>query len=182
MNINQETTQTFYHVSAVDLGSKPILKAKIPECAGKEEPNVPRVCFSTNILGCLLSIDSGIQAHIPSSLFTLLEDKRIKNSKFTEEGYILNPTVYVTNEELYLPPDVSDFRKTKEHWALKDIQVKRIGYLDVKNNLLGERCDYMGVCLTRNKYSKLTPNEYKLAKKIISNTYPIEKYWIFKNS
>lgn len=182
MKIDQITPNTFYHISAIDLGREPILKAKIPKSAGKEEPNIPRVCFSTSILGCLRSIDSGIQAHVPSSLFTLLEDERIKNSKFTQEGYILNPAVYITHEKLQLPPDVSDFRKTKEHWSLKDIKVKRIGYLNVRENLLGQHLNYKGVSLTKNKYSKLTPEEYKMAKKIVSNTWPIEKSYYFKNS
>lgn len=171
--------QTFYHVSSVDLGSSPVLKAKIPSCAGKDEPAINRVCFSSSILGCLNSIHSGLGATIPNSLVTVLEDKRIKDQKFNERGFLLNIPVYYTNESLTLPPDISDFRKNKEYWSLTDIKVKRLGYIDVRKTMLEDDTNYKGVYITRNKYTQLTKEQYNIIKKIVFQTSVIKDHYYF---
>lgn len=46
---------------------------------------------------------------------------------------IINPSIYVPiiSKEIYLPPAWGDFRSNEEHWALKSIKVKFVGYLDL---------------------------------------------------
>lgn len=113
----------FYHVSKKDHGLTFKFKPKLPESAIiPKEGNIPRVCVAPEIFYCLRSIGSNKHLY---SMDIIIECRN-------DEGGWNPPAIYMTNEQPYLPPRVSDFRYNKEHWFLKPVEMLRIGYVDLE--------------------------------------------------
>ena len=117
-----------YHLSKMFLGKEAILHPKIPSSSLiSKEGNIPRVCFSTQIKYCVRSICGTRKLAMGDMI------------EFREEGnkkLIINPSIYVpisNRTDLYLPPDASDFKINREHWALESIEVAYIGKLCLLN-------------------------------------------------
>jgi hypothetical protein len=121
-----------FHVSRVDLGFTATLVPQIPFTLCKKEcKKTPRVCFSPTVELCLIAIGAFGEMPGVKILANFLE----LSSSFT------CPTVYQYNGTLVKPDDSlkgSDFDLTQEHWALTEVEVRRVGYLDYvtmrKNN------------------------------------------------
>lgn len=133
-----------YHLSKKFLGAQLTLKPKIPESSViSEEGDIPRVCFSENPFLCVRSICGS--GDIKVADLSEFKDRTIKEPKETWKDFInekektdyilINPSIYVTEEILYLPPSCSDFRANKERWSLNKINVEFIGYLCLKSLL-----------------------------------------------
>ena len=143
-----------YHVSRTDLGKKVILTAKVPPCAGKGEcQKTKRVCFSPSIRQCLKSIVSIEDASFSDIVFEFL---------LYRKGKILNPAIYSTQKALYLPKVNLDFSKetdllkNQEQWSLKDIEVTRMGYLDLDSLIYSHK-----ISITSRAEAKLSMSEIK---------------------
>lgn len=118
---------TSYHLSKKFLGNVVRLRPKVPSSSAISiEGNIPRVCFSTNPFYCVRSICGS--KHING--FDLIEF-RLGDTKF------INPSIYATTKELFLPPQVSDFKHNKELWSLKSIDVEYLGFLCLQSLLAG---------------------------------------------
>jgi hypothetical protein len=135
----------YFHLSNTFLGEEAILEPRVPNSSLiSVEGNIPRVCFSTNVFYCFRSI-CGTNS-ISFNDFANFKDKKINQEHYSEEFFeawdamiekgdfkIINPAIYITNEQLYLPPKCSDYRSNKEHWSLKPVKVKFQGYLCLKS-------------------------------------------------
>ena len=110
-----------YHVSKGYLGRSVTLNPQLPKSALISiEGDIPRVCFSTELSGCLSSISGGANCSISDALL-----------EFKDKNIFPNPSVYITIEDLFTPPNISDFRENNEYWALIPIKVKFIGFIDL---------------------------------------------------
>lgn len=119
----------YYHVSDADLGPKVCLQARIPESrASGECAETDRVCFAPTVHQCLMA-KAGLDYPF-GGMIDLLD-----LIGFTKVGRPFElPTVYGTRTTKLVTPtkrQVPDAHKTGELWALKDIQVTRLGYIDV---------------------------------------------------
>ena len=127
----------FYHVSKNNLGNIIYLEPKIPEnCLIEEEGNIPHICVSTSIYYCLRSI-IGVQSK-NFHVFNLLESFRhnlipmeSKEDWVSRGENLLSPSIYISKENAFIPPNASDFRSNKEHWYLQKTKFERIGFLDL---------------------------------------------------
>lgn len=147
--------KVYYHISRKDLGENPTLKAKIPESAiASMEGTENRVCFCPDIIGCLLSIAAYSTATMMDAVLELIINMSLKDDT------VNNPTIYSTDEKLIKPPQISDFKLTKEMWSLKDISVQRIGYINVRDCLFNNNA----LIITSKRTSKLTEQELTILK------------------
>lgn len=112
----------FYHISSKDHGENFKFKPRIPRSSLiSKEGNIPRICVSPSIYYCLCSI----AGHRPLDFSDIVLEFK------SEDGTIVSPSVYITEEVPFIPPDASDFKKNNERWFLKSIIMKRIGYLNL---------------------------------------------------
>lgn len=115
----------FYHISKKDLGQTVKLKPRVPSSSlVSREGNIPRICVTPSLYLCALSIVSFKPVGVRDLLIEYREE---------ETDNIISPVVYYTDETPYLPPRVSDFRLTKEHWFLKPTLFNRLGYICLKS-------------------------------------------------
>ncbi len=122
----------YFHLSKVDLGEQVVLEPKVPESAVTPEcVSTPRVCFAPTLFQCLISISGS--SNTASAMTEFL---------YSHKTQFNNPTVYsTTSRKLILPkyPKCSDYQSTGEHWSLRPIKVRRLGYLDMTQLLLYQR-------------------------------------------
>lgn len=112
----------YYHVSKIDHGKEFTFKPKVPESAlFTTEGNIPRVCVCPNVFYCLRAICSCSPITVGDALLGMNND----------DDFVYPFVVYATEEVPFLPPKASDFRLNKEHWFLKDITMKRVGYISI---------------------------------------------------
>ena len=62
---------------------------------------------------------------------------------------VKNPSVYITKEKAYLPPNASDFRQNNEHWLLKPTEFKFLGRLNIEKII----CPKTTISVTNKKFS-----------------------------
>ena len=143
-----------YHISKVDLGEYVTLEPRLPDSAdGNSEGNKLRVCFSPSVAQCLHSLHSGKDCTEADVLEEFIPG--------AWKPRITNPAVYVTQRVLVKPPSVSDFELTGEHWSLRPINVKRIGYVDIRGFMLQDR-KLKCVPISQACYSKFSLAEFKI--------------------
>lgn len=143
-----------YHVSRADLGSTPTLTAQVPECSVPERESwKPRVCFAPTVEQCLLSLVAYRDATMADAVDHFLPR--------TYDEEILNPAVYTTRKRLTLPPQSkSDFKLTGERWSMSDIEVHKIGYLNLGVLIRGSQ-EFASDALSRLRFTKITLPEWK---------------------
>lgn len=126
----------YYHVSKIDLGSVVVFTPKIPGSSLiSTEGNIPRVCVTTSIRNCLLSINGVREGSIKDTVINLSNEENSYRKDIVTIGPV---TIYSTDQQPYLPPDASDFRINKEHWFIQPVEMKRIGYLSLGQLLKGK--------------------------------------------
>lgn len=131
----------FFHLSKFDLGDSVILTPKVPESSLiSKEGNIPRICVSSDVWLCICSIISVEKPSIRDLMYEFID--RTKFDSFEDckkhNEFFLNPVVYEIDDEPFLPPDASDFRKNKEHWFLTPKEFNKKGYLDFYSLLKGK--------------------------------------------
>ena len=120
----------WFHISKQFLGNKALFKAKVPyscrcssNCAN-QEGDIPRICVTNTPLNCILAIMGVFNPSVST----------------IKDYFVVNPCVYYTEETPFLPPNCSDFRKSNEHWFLKDTTFRYLGrinmYKFMKNNVI----------------------------------------------
>ena len=110
-----------YHISKDYLGKVVTFYPRVPSSSViKYEGDIPRVCFSTKLKHCLSSMGGSANATVSD----ILLEFKIKNT-------FPNPTVYITRDKLFLPPNASDFRDNDEYWAINHITLNFIGFIDL---------------------------------------------------
>ena len=120
----------WFHISSDDLGASFLFTPRIPDSAVvSKEGNIPRICVCSDIHSCLMAITGVGKVGIP------LRDLVFE---FKKKLLVVSPAIYVCKDEPYLPPDVSDFRLTKEHWYLQEKMFNRQSFLSIKSLLSGE--------------------------------------------
>lgn len=129
-----------YHISKTDLGELVILTPKVPTSFNKvyECSVTNRVCFSPSIIQCMIAIGGSDSIGV-----------------FLEDYYKLerNPVIYVTeSHELITPIQVGDFSLTGELWSTSDIEVNRVGYIDL-NQLMNFNLLSITDEITNTKFS-----------------------------
>ena len=136
-NTNKEIN-LFYHVSKIDHGEVFTFKPRLPSSAlVNNEGNIPRVCVCTEIFYCLRAITSGEYLRISHLVAELQRNDPVKDygsevMNIAEVRY-QPPAIYATEEQPFIPPNASDFRRNKEHWFLSEVAMERIGYLDLES-------------------------------------------------
>lgn len=138
----------FYHITTEDFWSKSILlNPRVPDTQYFGEGNIPRICVSDSIMGCLRSILSTRKI----IAIELLEYSRPKNTlKAFESNYdwlkrcpsIPSPSIYFSKEPAYLPPDYFDFRKNGEHWYVQPTNFNFYAFIDLQNTIKNKTLEY----------------------------------------
>lgn len=119
----------FYHISSLDHGQSFKFQPRVPKSSViSKEGNIPRVCVAPTVYYCLCSLAGCRPLKFSDIIFEFQ----------TDEGTLVSPSVYRTQQIPFIPPDASDFRKNKEGWFLKPITMERIGYLDLRSLSIGK--------------------------------------------
>jgi hypothetical protein len=142
-----------FHVSRKDLGESAIFEVGFPLSDASKEHNEARVCFSPSVRQCLRGIAG----------FTVTTEANVLNElmPFNWKPRFLNPTVYETTKKLVKAPTTkSDFSITEEHWSLKDIKLKRVGYIDLRTFMLQHKDQEIPI--TKEPYSKFSKGEFEV--------------------
>lgn len=105
------------------------------------EGDKPRICFvkennnnkeyNQEILKCLRALISTKKDYINSH--DILAEFKYRGNKNKLINFFIFK--YSKEENMILPPDVSDFRLNNEHWLLKEDELELIGYLSLKDLL-----------------------------------------------
>lgn len=155
----------YYHVSKKYLGEKVVLTPRVPEtCLVSEEGDIPRICTSRTLLGCIRGIVSHSMVSVRDFIYEIVEcegfntlDDYLADTK----KMVISPPIYVTGGVAYTPPNASDFRANKEMWFLEDTEFVLIGYIDLAllmyTGELAVRQDIQSVALygmTQDKLNK----------------------------
>lgn len=115
----------FYHISKKDLGVNVKFTPRVPDSALVSiEGNIPRVCVSSSLLGCIRGICGTNKVTVSDIIYGCKKDV-VSNSYCPLTVYLAPADIYP-----YVPPNVSDYRANKEHWYLSVIKMRRIGYID----------------------------------------------------
>ena len=97
-----------YHITTKDCGEKVRL---IPRTEGEfrsvDEPNIPRICVSENVSGCMVAVYPCIDHHLPVRVYRT--DRRMK---------------------AHIPELVVDSGITREKWILKSVQMVLFGTIN----------------------------------------------------
>jgi hypothetical protein len=96
-----------------------------------KEGDIPRICVSSKVFFCIRAIVGGSKVGV-SDVFAEFKSK----DKGTGKQVLVGVAVYGTEEQPYLPPDASDFRRNSEHWFLKPVRFERLGFLCFRSLLL----------------------------------------------
>lgn len=116
------------------------INPSIPKNAILEiEGNVPRICFvkdenndiENTIKKCLRALISIKKDYINSS--DILAEFKYRGNKNKLINFFIFK--YSKEENMILPPDVSDFRLNNKHWLLKEDELELMGYLSLKDLL-----------------------------------------------
>lgn len=108
----------WYHITKSGyMGKSKILRPYIPDLAGEDEGNIPRICVSNSLWKCLKALTG-------RDFITTLNMKNM----FTE-----NPCVYFSEEHPYIPPSCSDFRDNDERWFIKKTKFYYLARIDLYN-------------------------------------------------
>lgn len=115
----------WYHITKKFLGKTVKLEPRVP--TGVQiyayEGNIPRICVSGDIYSC-------IKGKIGKEEISSLDLKNF---------FKVNPSLYYTEEEAFLPPATADFRNNDEHWILKPTDFYFLGYIDLRTLLIRNR-------------------------------------------
>lgn len=142
-----------YHVSKKDLGESSLFDVNFPMSDASNEHDKPRVCFSPTIRQCLRGI-AGCTVTTEADVLNEL-------MPFSWEPQFTNPSIYMTTKKLIKAPTTkSDFLITEEHWSLKNIKLKRIGYIDLRGFMLQHKDQE--IPLTNEPYSKFSKGEFDI--------------------
>lgn len=107
------------------------------------EGDKPRICFvkennnnnnkecEQEILKCLRALISTKKDYINSH--DILAEFKYRGNKNKLINFFIFK--YSKEENMILPPDVSDFRLNNEHWLLKEDELELMGYLSLKDLL-----------------------------------------------
>lgn len=125
----------YYHVSKRYLGEKVVLTPRVPETALiNEEGDIPRICTSKTLLGCVRGIVSHSLVAVKDFLYEIVEHESFKTFDdylLDSKKMVLSPAIYVAGGVAYTPPNASDFRANKEMWFLQDTEFVLVGYIDL---------------------------------------------------
>lgn len=108
------------------------------------EGNVPRICVSNNIYFCIRSKIGREDLRV----YDLMYQFRIREFFDEEEPeggdnlswicrddgkliVVKNPSIYITEQSPYYPPNHSDFRRNNEMWFTTPTQFQFIGFLSI---------------------------------------------------
>jgi hypothetical protein len=136
----------FYHVSKKYLGNTVTLTPKVPGTALiTEEGDIPRICTSKNLLGCIRGIVSiknvtvgQFLAETRDCIDFMSEQDQINGPAKT----LVSPSIYSSIERAYTPPNASDFRVNKEMWYLSDTNFTLIAFIDIIKLMYTGELDY----------------------------------------
>lgn len=125
----------YYHVSKKYLGEKVVLTPRVPEtCLVTEEGDIPRICTSKTLLGCIRGIVSHSMVSVRDVLYEIVE--HVGFSAFEDyladsTKMVISPSIYVAGGIAYTPPNASDFRANKEMWFLEATEFTLVAYIDL---------------------------------------------------
>lgn len=132
----------WYHVSDEFIGYQATFMPKVfgtEKFALRFEGNVPRICVSNNIFFCIRAKTGRDDLRV----YDLTDQFRVKTLYDEDDGrsiIIRNPSVYVTEETPYYPPNYSDFRRNNEMWFVSPTKFQFIGFLSIdqviKNHMI----------------------------------------------
>lgn len=121
----------------MNLGAFLTMTPRVPEtCLISKEGNIPRICVSTHLYYCLRSITGGSsnKFYVNEILHEIRDDMRAMEScdEWIKRATWLNsPTVYISYEEAFTPPDACDFKKNHESWYITPQKFQRLGFIDL---------------------------------------------------
>jgi len=163
----------FFHVSysiEPTENNMVILKPKVPMKMYADEGNIPRICVSTNIIGCL----KGITGKLTKIRLVMTFAKDVLEHEESDcypsyDLWLINPKIYVCNNKMaYLPPKFKDFRKNNEYWYIDETVFHYIGNINlddlINKNVLSRtlendcRFNYKS---SKHSYDKLTWKDFK---------------------
>lgn len=163
----------FFHVS---YSIKPIennmviLKPRVPAKMYADEGNIPRICVSKNIIGCLKGITEELtKIRLAMTFARNVIEYEESDGYSSYDLWLINPKIYVcTNKIAYLPPKFKDFRKNDEYWYIDETVFHYLGNINIddlinKNVLsrtLEEECKFFYKS-SKHSYDKLTWKDLK---------------------
>ena len=127
----------WYHVSDEFIGYNPVLEPR--QVPGNSvlmfEGNVPRICVSNNIYFCIRSKigREDLRAYDLLYQFSVRTDNEdsVIETESCKIVTVKNPSVYVTEDTPYYPPNCNDFRRNNEMWFITPTQFQFIGFLSI---------------------------------------------------
>ena len=136
----------FYHVSKRYLGNTVTLTPKVPGTALiTEEGDIPRICTSKNLLGCIRGIVSIKNVTVGKFLVETMDHiafMSIQDQINYPGKTLVSPSIYSSIERAYTPPNASDFRVNKEMWYLSDTNFTLIAFIDIIKLMYTGELDY----------------------------------------